>query len=221
MVAPFSCPAPGITVLLFGPHFLSFNEESLSQLRSTLLEAPENRWILHIIAELPGYYGTLSKAFPRLQYALGEKLLEDLSDWLFRGTLTQASFPLPNILLTPLVVITQLVQYSRFLQLARPGSEDGHDAHAFSKPDAEIVGFCTGLLSALVVSSSTSQAQFQQYGANAVRLAMLIGALVDSHDTPADIHGESKSFSVAWSSPGSAAEITRILSLFPEVRSLS
>lgn len=53
-------------------------------------------------------WATLSMAFPRLQAVPGAKLLEDLDDWLVTSRSMQASFPLPNILLTPLVVITEL-----------------------------------------------------------------------------------------------------------------
>lgn len=221
MVASLSSPAPGATILLFGPHFLSYNEESFNRLRSTLLDAPDNQWILHTIAELPTYWETLSKAFPRLQAVPGAKLLQDLNDWLVTGGFTQASFPLPNVLLTPLVVITELTQYSIYLDLARPYFGDGDDLYTSFNQNVETVGFCTGLLSALVVSSSASQAQFQRYGANAVRLAMLIGALVDAQEISDSLQGASKSFSAAWNSPGSGAEMTRILKRFPEVRPLS
>ncbi|MCJ1251634.1 hypothetical protein MMC30_008869 [Trapelia coarctata] len=213
MVAPLSHPTLGTTILLFGPHFLSFNEESFDQLRSTLLDSPGHRWMLHTIAELTGYWATLSKAFPSLQTVPGAKLLADLNDWLVTGSFTQATFPLPNILLTPLVVITQLTQYSRYLTLARP---DSRDKHTSFQQNSETLGFCTGLLSALVVSSSGNQAQFQQHGANAIRLAMLIGAVVDAQDTSANFHGESTSFSAAWNSPESGAEMTWILKGFPE-----
>ncbi|KAI9830055.1 MAG: hypothetical protein M1819_005885 [Sarea resinae] len=213
----FHHPSQGTTILLFGPHFLSFNQESFNQLRSLLLHTPDNRWILETIAGLPAYWDTVSKAFPRLQTVPGAKLLEDLNDWLVTGRFTDASFPLPNILLTPLVICTQLSQYSRYLEHVRPGSEDERDLYTnFSKRNAETVGFCIGLLSALVVSSSASQTQFQQYGANAVRLAMLIGALVDAQEVSTDLYGESKCFSAAWNSPESEAEMTRIIDFFPE-----
>lgn len=165
-------------------------------------------------------WATLSMAFPRLQAVPGAKLLEDLKDWLLTGGSMQASLPLPNTLLTPLVVITELTQYSKYLELAQPYFGDGDDLHTSFHQNAETVGFCTGLLSAVVVSSSASQAQFQRYGANAVRLAMLIGALVDAQEISDGLHGASKSFSAAWNSSESGAEMTRIIKSFPEVRRL-
>lgn len=220
MVGLLSRPTPGATILLFGPHFLSYNEESFLQLRSSLLDSPGNRWIIHAVAELPGYWETLLKTFPRLQPVAGAKLLEGLNDWLATGRITQASFPLPNILLTPLVVVTELMQYSRYLELNQHSSKDEENLHAPFTHHAETLGFCTGLLSALAVSSSASQTQFQQYGAKAVRLAMLIGAFVDAQEKSTDLHGQSTSISAAWNSPESGAEMTQILKRFPKVSGL-
>lgn len=211
-------PARGTAVLLFGPQALSFDQDSFNELRSILLSTPCHRWILDTVAELPDCWDTLSKEFPRIQAVPGAKLLGKLSDSLDTCTLTQADFPLPNILLTPLVVITHLTQYSRYLELVQPDAEERHDLNACFKQHTETLGFCTGLLSAIAVSSSATQAQFQNYGAVAVRLAMLIGAFVDAQDRSADLYGDSMSFSVTWNSIESRAEMTRILDRFSEVR---
>ena len=203
---------------MFGPQALSFDQDSFNQLRSILLTTPCHRWILDTVAELPEYWETLSKELPNIQAVPGAKLLEKLSDSLDTCTLTQADFPLPNILLTPLVVITHLTQYSKYLERVQPNPGERHDPNACFKQHTETLGFCTGLLSALAVSSSGNQAQFQKYGAVAVRLAMLIGATVDAQDRSADLYGESMSFAATWNSIESRAEMTRILDRFSEVR---
>ena len=82
MVAPLSLPARGTKILLFGLQVLSFHEQSFNQLRSTLLDTPEHRWILDTVEELVGYWEILSKSLPRLRPVSGTKLLEDLNDWL-------------------------------------------------------------------------------------------------------------------------------------------
>ena len=105
--------------------------------------------------------------------------------------------------------------------MEQPNPGERHDLHGSNKQNTETLGFCTGLLGAIAVSSSATQAQFQHYGAVAIRLAMLIGALVDAQDKSEDLYGESKSFSAAWNSPECGAEMTRILERFPEVRSRS
>jgi hypothetical protein len=219
MAAPLSHPISGTTVLLFGPQAPFFSEKSAGQLRSTLLDTPGHRWILDTIAELPGYWEALSKVFPKLQTIPGAKLLDDLNNWLRTARFLQASFPLPNILLTPLVVIAELTQYLRYLELGGLESDEQRQGlYAYSKQNAETLGFCTGLLSALAVSSSANQAQFQQYSAVAIRLAMFVGALVDAQDKSATLHADWTSFSSMWNSPESKAETTRILKCFPEVK---
>lgn len=209
-------PSDGNTVLLFGPQALSFNEESFLQLRSIILDDAENRWILDAVADLPTYFKTFSEKFPKLQVISGVQLLQDLNEWFKAGHVPPASFHLPSILLSPLVVLTQLTQYSTYLKLTHPKSGVGQDLYASHSQKTETVGFCTGLLSALAVSSAANQAQFHRYGAVAVRLAVLIGALVDAQDD-LDDHGESKSFATVWSSSETKTEMGRILQRFPEV----
>ena len=221
MVAPLVCSAAGTKVLLFGPQVLEFNEESASQLRSTLLNTPGFRWLLDTIAELPGYWDTLLETVPSLQHFPGAKLLEDLNNWLRTGKFTQASFRLPNILLTPLVIIIHLAQYLKFLGLIQPDPSKRHNLYASFGQDTETLGLCSGLLSAAAVSCSADQAELQHYGAVAVRLAMVIGALVDAHDVSIDLQGGSSSFSVAWNSSETGAEMSEILKSFPEVSKMA
>ncbi len=210
-------PSNGNTVLLFGPQALSFQEDSFHQLKSIILEDAENHWILDAVSELPSYLKTFSEKFPKLQAISGVQLLDDLNNWFKTGKIPPASSHLPNIILSPLVVLTQLTQYSKYLKLAYPESGDGQDLYASHNQKTETLGFCTGLLSALAVSSAGNQAQFQQYGAIAVRLAALIGALVDAQDASGK-YRESTSIATVWNSRETKAEMTRILQQFPEVK---
>ncbi|KAL9639049.1 MAG: hypothetical protein Q9164_001184 [Protoblastenia rupestris] len=204
----------GNTILLFGPQALSFQEDSFHLLKSDVLDDAENRWILDTIAELPTYLQTLLEKSPKLQVISGVKLLEDLNDWFSTGKIPPASSHLPNVILSPLVVLSQLTQYSKYLKLAHGGEQNLYGSH---NRRTETVGFCTGLLSALAVSSADSWTEFQQYGAVAVRLAALIGALVDAQDALGE-HGESTSFATVWNSNQTKTEIARILQQFPEAR---
>lgn len=213
-----SSQAPlGTTLLLFGPQALSFSEESVSQLRIALLGLPMNQWILDTVAGLPGHWTDVSETNPSIRVTHGAVLLQDLTDWLGTGKFSQASFPLPNILLTPLVVITHLVQYLGYLDSIQPGSDNREDHHGVFKNDVETLGFCTGFLSALAVSSSANQVELEQHGAVVIRLAMLIGAVVDARDNAAGPHDISKSFSLAWNSSETETELKRIVKSFPKV----
>ena len=193
--------------LLFGSQALAFKTKSFRQLRAELLDSPNCLWILRVLAELPTYWDTVIQSIPRLKSFPGIKLLHSLNEWLRTGEAPEEAFPLPNILLTPLVVLIHLIQYAKFLEINQLSFKNNH----------EVVGLCTGLLSAQVASSSENQGEFEEYGGVAIRLAMLYGAVVDAQDTEADPQGESKSISVAWISPESDAVLTQILKFFPEV----
>ena len=206
----------GTTVLLFGSQALLFNEESLAQLRAALLDSPDHCWALKTIAEFSDYWGAILEKFPQLQSIAGSKLVEDLKQWLETGKLTHATFPLPNILLTPLTVIGQLVQYSRYLD-AQSVPGDHENLFSVFKQDTQTLGHCTGLLSAFAVASSASRVQFEHYSSVAVRQAMLIGALVDSKDNSDRGYGPSRSLATVWNSPEVGDELTRVLDHFPEV----
>lgn len=175
--------------------------------------------MLDAVSELPSHWDTLVAKFPKLQEIPGEKLLKDLDSWFKTGIIEQASFQIPNLLLTPLVVLTHLTQFSRYLSLSLSNaSVQARDLHtAFAQRNVEAVGFCTGLLSASVLSSSSDQAAFRHNGAVALRLAMLIGAFVDAQDASDRLHGRSRSFAAAWASPAMSAELVRVLDGFPEV----
>ena len=204
MIAPL---LPAKDILLFGSQALAFNAEAFRQLRTTLLEYSSHSWILEAIAELPNYWDSITESSSRLQSIPGKKLLHGLNEWLKTGEAPGQFFPLPNILLTPLVVIIHLTQYAKFLE---------NNQRSFKHSD-ETVGLCTGLLSAQVASSSENQDDFAEHGGIAIRLAMLIGAFVDAQDAGDDIQGESMSLSVAWTTPELGAEFAQILKRFPEV----
>ncbi|KAL7626107.1 hypothetical protein AAE478_002877 [Parahypoxylon ruwenzoriense] len=205
-------PLPGPTILLFGSLALSFDEIAFAQVRKTVVENDEYQWVLETIAELPQLWKTLTTSIPSLQTATGLKQLEDLTDALRTGRQLEIPFPLPNKLLIPLVIASHLTQYATFLE--RSNTERGPvDLFSSAKSDRETLGLCTGLLSAFAVSSTSSREQFKKYGAVAVRLAMLVGTVVDAQD---EVTEPSKSLSAAWNSAESGEELKRIVEGFPE-----
>jgi hypothetical protein len=207
MVSRIANPSEGNTVLLFGPQALSFDREAFLKLRATILGSPAYQWVLDVVDELPSVWTSLLKSIPRLEVIDGAKELKNLNDWIRSGDIRAESFPPPNILLSPLVVITQLTQYANYIQ-EHPKLRESDNT--------ETLGFCTGILSALAVSSSAGEAKFAKYGSVAVRLAMVIGAIVDAQDTPSE-RGPAKSLATAWNSVNGEDELKRILAEFPDV----
>lgn len=223
------------TVLLFGPQALSFNSQ-FDKLRHSLSgDAVGQHWILDVVADLPRYWAALLEQIPEIKGKVsGEKHLADLESWLRRGSLEddrpEGSEQLPNLILTPLVVLTQLTQYWRYLELNHQLKGDGAkidlqaDLLARQKNGdsnkVQALGFCTGLLSAFAVASAKNQDEFEKYSAVAVRLAMLAGGLVDAREewNKELGHGPSKSYATAWrNAKQGEPEMRRIIdSLFPE-----
>ncbi|KAL2167888.1 hypothetical protein VTG60DRAFT_675 [Thermothelomyces hinnuleus] len=182
-------------------------------------KSEDRKWVLDALAELPQVWKRLAALFPKLQEIPGERLLSDLHNWFKTGVADHVALQLPNILLTPVVVLTQLTQFSRYLQLSLSNSslKVPADLHAaFAQRSIETVGFCTGLLSASVISSSSDQDSFRRYGAVALRLAMLVGALVDAQDISDRLHGRAKSFATAWSSDSMAKEMAEVTIQFEQ-----
>lgn len=211
MSRPFSGPA----VLLFGPLALSFDEAAFKQLRDTVTTIEDNAWIPKAIKELPDCWKTVTSSLPELKYEHQLRHLEDVKNAFETGCPLKTTYPLPNTILIPLVVIAHLTQYEAFLKRTTVESDDRIDLFASSKQGRETIGFCTGLLSAVAISSSGSTADFLHYGAVAIRLAMLIGMVVDAQDIEVE---ESRSLSAVWNSPESGEQMMRIVESFPGVR---
>ena len=211
-------PNEGNTIFLFGPQALSFDEDDFRNLRSTIMKTENHHWILDTIAGLPNCMDSIGKACPKLMTGSRSRLslLEDLQNWFSTGRTSQEPGNLPNILLGPLVIITQLVQYTEYQMISRPSLEKGEDFYDLSNKNAETMGFCIGLLSALAVSSSRNRESFEESGAVAIRIGMLIGMVVDAQNA-AEESGPPKSLATIWHSAEEKQKMSEILDSFPEV----
>ncbi|GAW13921.1 hypothetical protein ANO14919_033130 [Xylariales sp. No.14919] len=213
MATPRSRLALRHDVLVFGPQFLSFTADSLAQLRSDCLDLPYlQEWVIQTLEELPHHWISIATEFSSLENLPGQQQLEDLVECIRSGKRLKTPFPLPNLVLCPLVVILQLTQYLRYKQTI----QSQHNGIWPMAREVECVGFCTGLLSALAVACSTTQQEVEHYGAAAVRIAMLIGAAVDAENSLSEPGSKSVSFSVAWQTRDGRAELDRIIGGFPE-----
>lgn len=197
----------GSRLLVFGPQALSANGDDFRALQSTVKQ--KHKWIVDCIADLPKYWKHFVEAFPKYNVIPAEALLQNVQQWAQTGKLesTQTNH-LPNIILSPLVVITHITEYFKYLDTTTSKPEQ-HSS-------TETLGFCMGFLSALAVSVSTDRRDIEKYGSTAIRLAMIIGGIVDAQDV-LDTQGQSKSFATAWSSPKAGDELKRIVNRFPEV----
>ncbi|KAF3390904.1 Iterative polyketide synthase afoE [Talaromyces pinophilus] len=195
----------GNKLLVFGPQALSANANDFRALQSTV---KQQTWIAATIKDLPNIWDDFVKAFPKYNVVPGEALLQNLIKWAETGDIDFGAINrLTNIILSPLVIITHITEYLKYLDT---GAQKPNQASA-----TETLGFCMGFLSALAVSVSKQSEDIERYGSTAIRLAMLIGGIVDAQDA-LDIQGPSKSLATAWNSPQAAEELKQILGCFPE-----
>ncbi|KYK53981.1 polyketide synthase [Drechmeria coniospora] len=209
-------PLAGPAVLLFGPLALSFDSAQLSHVRKAVARTPGNEWMAETISQLPLLWAQITSALPTLQSETGRRELEDLADAFSTGRPLHTPYPLPNKLLIPLVVLSHLTQYAEFLTRTTAETDGRVDLFATSRNGRETLGLCTGLLSAFAASSASNKNDFEVYGAVAIRLAVLVGMVVDERDT--DTASElpvAASLSVAWNSCHSREDIVETVREFP------
>lgn len=217
-MAPFSTTLRGESiVLVFGPHDTGINEESVRKLRSTLLSTPDFQWILEVLTQLPQVWESVCQKIPELANPSSKQSLKHLVQWLRRGSFPEGSFPLSNVLVTPLVVVTQLTQYITFLKQLHPELSSADSLPATLKCKGHTIGLCTGLLTSAAVASSETLTELRKYGAAAIRAATAIGALVDTEDVDEATTVKWKSLAVKWTARDANAGLPNILAEFPNV----
>ncbi|KAJ5543164.1 type I iterative polyketide synthase [Penicillium sp. DV-2018c] len=202
--------------LIFGPQDPDIDRQHLDSLRTTLLETPHLQWIVDLLTQLPQEWSTIAAAHTELQAFQGPKYLQLLSEWVRRGVLPDSLFPLPNILVTPLVVATQLAQYTKFLEQLKPGITRDDSLNGVLKINAETAGLCTGLLSSSAVASAGSLSELEQHGGAAIRMAIAIGALVDAGDSEVEDGDKWQSLAVGWTAQAVEEKLHSIVESFPE-----
>lgn len=205
------------TVYLFGPQVLSFNKEVSSLLHSTLTQKSNHKWVRTALSQLPQYWDVILSDVPSLTHSPGRVLLKELSEWIDTGSFSSQLSSLPSILLTPLVVALQLSQYISLLEVSYPEQTDRHQANFSHLGDQQSVAFCTGILAAIAISASNDDTRLQQYGSAAIRVAMLIGAVVDDKDAWGQRDKQSTSISLGWNSSNEENQIKRVLQEFSDV----
>ncbi|PYI32372.1 putative polyketide synthase [Aspergillus indologenus CBS 114.80] len=202
-------------VLLFGSLSLSFDEDAFQQLQRVIIPDGRHHWAWETLTCLPQSYHTIVAAIPALESAPTLKHLHDLKDAVQLQQPLTASFPLPNSVLIPLVVVFQLTQYADMIEDATIDLDPRVDLFTASIYGQETLGFCTGLLSAIAVSSARTKQQFCHFAAVAARLGLLVGMVVDACDATSSL-GPSQSLIAAWSSSEKEQELRQILQAFPE-----
>ncbi|KAL2823450.1 hypothetical protein BDW59DRAFT_163230 [Aspergillus cavernicola] len=216
----------GNVVLVFGCQWLSFDAKDFRCLRIAVLDNPENHWMLDVLGELPEYYRAAAKEryLPSLQMIRGEEELRELERWFRCDDLSTARFPLCYTQLAALLMMTHFVQYAQYSKLMRSSQRegvvaDGEGTRTRTRTSGsgsagsvvEVVGFCIGFLSGVVVSASNGGGELKRFGGVALRLAMLLGALGDIQEA----EEEYTSLATLWKSSEVEGQLSGLLEEFP------
>lgn len=204
------------SALIFGSQ-IAYSEKAVSDIKTTLHDKSSRQWVLNTVAGLPKYWDALTEELPEIADAIGpheRKLLEDLGPWLQNNesaTLGVQDDALPGMVFVPLILLQQLTEYRQYLQTINDGESDPQAAVVANKIPA--VGFCMGLLGSYAVASAHNLEELDHYGAVAVRLAMLAGALSDAQET----WNPHRTYAVAWTSAKQLEDLQSIVdSISPE-----
>lgn len=113
----------------------------------------------------------------RLNGVPGLESINAIHQWIENGKLPHAAETSPNVLLSPLTIIFQIVAYFEFLN-----SKENRTTHASvlkSTDSGGIQGFCSGFLVIAALASSENEEEINLTGAVTLRLALCVGAFVD------------------------------------------
>ncbi|KAJ5787111.1 hypothetical protein N7457_002101 [Penicillium paradoxum] len=206
------------TLLLFGPGAMSLDELYFRRILAFVKDDNGSNWAINAIEDIESGWDLLSESIPKLQHTSGSVHARRLADWLRTGVISPQSTvsELPNAILGPLVIIAQLVEYLQHAKSSSQSSlESGQGFHLLPRAQTETVGCCLGVFSALVVSSSSSWAQFCHNAAAVLRTVFVLGALSDAQDMPS-LTGPSISLIAFWRGGQSLADLKKALSKFPD-----
>lgn len=204
-------------VFLFGPQALSLDGDDIKTLRDTLHSTPSNQWALDCLSELPDLWDVVAKNVSQLEGFEGKPLLKKFVDEFNAGRISSSTFPLPNIITTPLVVIMHLTQYSKALRDTWPRLKDDDPLPADFMQESVAAGLCTGMLGAMAASHSGTLESLATNSGKAVRQAMAIGAIVDAEMVADNSDGRAVSFSVSWGAGRTLDSVKKLIEPFPKV----
>ncbi|KAI1084742.1 putative polyketide synthase [Whalleya microplaca] len=212
---------------VFGGHIGPQSKKTLEKHVRQILNGPNAKWILDTLADLPRYWEAVIEKIPEMAGTMqGARLLADLDSWLRHGTAADDSMApdaeIPDIWIGFMMIAIELDQYWRYLEFRFNGPAGGVDdpqaelvqQHQSTGSDkVETVGFCAGMIAAVAVASSHNRRDFEKYGAAALRIGVMMAALVGACEEWSKGLGKGRSVSLAtaWRNPKQGKDMARIV----------
>jgi hypothetical protein len=194
--------------MLFGPQGV-VTQKSLLEIRDFLQGSSLLNFLSKTIEELPKVWPVLVGVWPDLEKVPAKKRMDELLHFFEGGPPPTFSESTNNILLSPLAVISQIVEFYKLSH-----DDDNQRSEGFEFQDVQ--GFCVGFLTATAISCSKNEAQFKAVASKAVRLAFAIGALVDL-DTISGQNDCASAVAIRWKSKPQAQFLRDTMRQYPRV----
>ncbi|MCJ1414495.1 hypothetical protein MMC32_000822 [Xylographa parallela] len=218
------------TSFVFGGHIGPQSKQTLEKHVQQILDGPNARWILDTVADLPRYWEAVIEKIPEVAGTMqGARLLAHLESWFRNGPASgdpiAPDAEIPDLWIGPLMIAIQLDQYWRYLEFrfndpARKCVEDPQaeliqqQQQFTGSSKVETVGFCAGMIAAVAVASSHDRREFERYGAAALRIGVLMAALVGACEEwdKGLGKGGSVSLATAWRTAKQGDDMVRLVS---------
>ncbi|KAH7136177.1 beta-ketoacyl synthase domain-containing protein [Dendryphion nanum] len=185
------------SLLVFGPQTELPSPAVLEDLRKELSQNPSLSTLRSAVHSLPQFWQTLITFDPELRGVPGEKYLSGFREWVAEGgAFPHHSTGTPNVFALPVTVVLQITQYVSYINSL--GVEDPHRHVLDAIRDGGVQGFCVGLLGAIALAVSHTEADIATVAGACVRLAVTIGAYVDQDGRYGDVSDPTACVALRW-----------------------
>jgi hypothetical protein len=185
----------------------------MTSISSFLVQNEHTIPLIAAINALPEWWNTVSRSHKFLQRVPGHALLQRLRQWLVEGIQVEVQEPVPNTFLAPLTVGMHVVEYLSYLE----SKSVSHASVLRATGACGFQGLCIGQLTAIACSSATNDSELHEQAAVALRLAVLIGAIIDLDGCYAEPPKQWACVIARHKSSDLSQPITDVLAGYPEV----
>lgn len=162
------------SMAVFSPQSKAPKEGYLDELRSYLCGKAELRPLLDSIENLPNTWSIFAQHNSDIAVLnQGTRYTQALSDWAKNGKSSGISNVMSGILSLPLLTIIQVVQYFQFLEVKKLRHSDFMER---LRDRGGIQGYCGGLMPAIAIACSATEAEVVANASKAMAIALGIGA---------------------------------------------
>ena len=162
------------SMAVFSPQSKAPKEGYLDEVRSYLCGKVELRPLLDSIENLPNTWSYFAQHNPDIAaLEQGKRHTQALSEWVKNGKSSGIANVMSGILSLPLLTIIQVVQYFQFLEVKRLHHSDFMQQ---LRDRGGMQGYCGGLMPAIAIACSMTEAEVVANACKAMKIALGIGA---------------------------------------------